>query len=303
MREFYERARFPVAATASAEWLVPGDRVWRSFPCGRTVAPGDDEIDELRRRPGIAAVEWFNDAGVGVETGIWVVRDPAYDEHRVRRTYRQRLHRALESETVEQIEFADLHRLGRRANEETLARQRKRNPHLTDPVLWRALCEAGRATPGAGALATLGPEGLTAYLLFFVLDGVAHGLISKSLDVARERGSNHLLYFTYARTLVRREGIRAVSIGARAVPPLEGVDRMKRHAGYELERSHLAVVLAPLAGALLGNRLAPLVLRAGQRVLGPGDPLDRAEALRAAAAATEATRPHAGRAKTALPAA
>jgi hypothetical protein len=68
MRDFYERAGYRVATTAGADWYVPGQRVCKSFPCGKAVAPAAEEVAELCRRKAIVGVEFCSARGIGVRT-------------------------------------------------------------------------------------------------------------------------------------------------------------------------------------------------------------------------------------------
>jgi hypothetical protein len=161
------------------------------------------------------------------------------------------------------------------------------DPHLSDPQMWQRLCKAGEQTPGAGAFASFGPRGLTAYLIYFIVGDTCYGLISKSLDTARSSGSNNALYFTYTQAMIRHPGISAVAIGAQTVPPLTGLDRIKRHAGYELQPCDVAVYLRPAARVLIASAAGGLAMRLGARLLGSSAALDRAQALRAMVRATD----------------
>jgi len=287
MREFFERAGYHVARTASADWYLPGDRVYKNFPYGKAVLPTPDETAALVRQDRIIGIEFHNDSGIGVSSGIWVVRDPAYGLHSLQRQFRQRMTRALEQKEVRRIDFDELCRLGMAANRESLARLRYADPHLSDPVLWKRLCTAGRDTPGAGAFASFGPQGLTSYLVYFIVDDTCYGLISKSLDAARATGSNNALYFTYTQTMICHPGVAAVSMGPQAVPPLPGLDRIKRHAGYRLEPRNVAVVLRPRAHALIASAVGGLAMRLGSSLFGERTFLSRAQALRVMVRATD----------------
>ncbi|MGZ8268680.1 MAG: hypothetical protein ACXW20_13610 [Burkholderiales bacterium] len=287
MYEFFERAGYRVARTPSADWYVPGDRVYKNFPYGTAVVPSRGEVARLCRQGGVIGVEFHNDSGVGVASGIWVMRDPSYGLHSLQRQFRQRLLRTLEIEEVRPVGFDELFERGAAANRESLVRLRYTDRHLSHPAMWRRLCAAGEKTPGAGAFASFGPRGLTSYLVYFIVGDTCYGLISKSLDAARASGSNNALYFTYTQTMIRRPGISAVAIGAQVVPPLAGLDRIKRHAGYRLQACHVAVFLRPAARALVASAAGGLAMRIGARLLGPSSALERAQALRTMVRATD----------------
>ena len=286
LREFYERAGFRIARSASADWYVPGKRVYRNFPAGHPVAPAADEIAELSHHSGIFGIEFVNASGVGVQTGLWALRDSSYDWHSLQRQFRQHAVRALSRERVQEIGFDDLFRLGRSANLDTLRRQKRQDRHFSDPVLWRQLCDAGKHTKGAGVFASMRPEGLSAYLVYFIVGDTCHGLFSKSRNQARNAGSNHALYFIYSRTMIRRSEISRITTGPQAIPPNTPVDRFKKHAGYHLEPYHFAVLLRPRVSTLLLSRPAGALIRAAERLFGSRQILRRAHALRYAVRAT-----------------
>ncbi len=286
MREFYARAGYRVASTECAHWYVPGQRVWKNFPCGRTILPAQHEARALSRERGMIGIEFYNAHGIGARSGYWVVRDKGYGLHSLQRQFRQRLARAHGHETVRVIGFDELHRLGVAANRDSLARLDYDDPHLSDPTQWRRLCDAGAHTEGAGVVASFGRDGLTGYLIHFVAERTSYGLISKSVAAARTAGSNHALYFGYTRAMIGRSDIDAVTLGVQALPPQDGVDRMKRHAGYVLEPFHVAVLLRPAADALLMSGATALTLEVAERLFGARPALRRTRALRALIGAT-----------------
>jgi len=241
-----------------------------------------NRVIEMAHERGLAVVLglWDHIYRGGVQSGVWMVRDPDYGLGSLQRQFRQQLLRALEREQVRDVGFDELLRLGTAANRESLARLGLADRRLADPVQWERLCRAGAQTPGAGALASFGRDGMTAYLIHFTAGDTCYGLISKSRDAARRSGANHALYFSYAQAMIRRPGIAAVSIGVQSVPPLAGVDRVKRHAGFRLEPFAVAVFLRPAARALVMSAAGDLALRVGAQLFGRSDAIRRTRALR-----------------------
>lgn len=282
MLEFYGRAGFRVATTPGAHWYVPGRRFWKSFPCAAPVDPAPGDLAALARAEGVLGVEYFNDRGAGVRTGLWTLRDARYSLDSLQRQHRRHVERGLERAAVREIAFDELAHAGLEANRQWLARTRHDDPHLADPARWRALCDAGARTSGAFAFATLDVAGRAeAYLVGFVAGPVAYGLVSKSLDAARATGANHALYFAYAQAMIRRPGIEAVTLGLQTLPAQPGVERMKRHAGFSLEGVDLALVLRPAFRAIVSSGAARLAVRAGERLFGPTPAVRRVGALQA----------------------
>lgn len=288
---FYERAGFRVARTTGVNWYVPGGRVFRAIPVGRPVSPVPEELASVCRQHGILGAEFANLGGSGIPGGQFVLRDQAYGPRTLQRQFRQWVGRALSDQVVREIDFQELQRLGRAANQETLARQGRVDPHYTDPELWRQLCEAGQQVPGAGVFAAFAPDGLAAYLVYFLVKDTCYGLFSKSRDRARLLGTNHALYFTYAEAMIRRPGVVAVTAGPQGLPPIASLDRFKSHAGFQLEACPWAVTLRPAVRALILSPLAAAGLWAGESLLGHDACLERLRLIRAAASSSPRLSP------------
>lgn len=283
LREFYRLAGFRVARTSTADYLVPAGRLYHGFPIGPMPLPKPDEIAALCSHKGILGVEVINDRRVGVAGGIWAQRDRAYGMRSLQRQFRQHVEQAAATQTAREIAFDDLYRLGLACNRETLRRQNRDDLYFSNDQRWRQLCDAGRRSPGAGVFATFAGGELTAYMVYFIVDDTCYGLFSKSLNRARKTGANHLLYFNYTQTMIRRPGMTGVTAGLQTMPPMTMVDRFKRHAGYTLEPHHTAVFLRPWFRGLLQSPLASGALRAATRLLGSNDGIGRVQAVREAA--------------------
>jgi hypothetical protein len=283
LREFYRLAGFRVASTSTADYLVPGGPLYHGFPIAPPVPPPPEEIIALCHHRGILGVRVVNDRGVGVPGGLWAQRDRAYGMRSLQRQFRQHVEQAQATQTVREIDFDDLFRLGLESNRETLRRQHRDDVYFSSDQRWRQLCDAGRQSPGAGVFATFSAEELTSYMVYFIVGDTCYGLFSKSRTQTRKTGANHLLYFNYTQTMIRRPGIVAVTAGLQTIPPLETVDRFKRHAGYKLEPLHTAVFFRPWFQTLLQTRLAGAALRLSGRFQARAEAAARMNAVREAA--------------------
>ena len=283
LREFYRLAGFRVAHTSTADYLVPANRMYHGFPIGPMPLPTPDEITTLCHHKGILGVEVINDRGVGVAGGLWAQRDRSYGMRSLQRQFRQHVEQAAATQSAREIDFDDLYRLGLECNRETLRRQSRDDLYFSNDQRWRQLCDAGRQSPGAGVFATFAADELTAYMVYFIVEDTCYGLFSKSLNRARKTGANHLLYFNYTQTMIRRPGMAGVTAGLQTMPPMTTVDRFKRHAGYTLEPHHTAVFLRPWFRGLLQSSLSSVALRVATRLLGPNDGISRVQAVREAA--------------------
>ncbi len=280
LREFYRLAGFRLARSSTADYLVPGSRLYHGFPIGPMPLPTPDEITALCHHPGILGVEVINDRGVGVPSGLWAQRDRSYGMRSLQRQFRQHVEQAQATQAVREIGFDDLYRLGLESNRETLRRQHRDDLYFSSGRQWRQLCDAGRESRGAGVFATFLAEELTAYMVYFIVGDTCYGLFSKSRTQARKTGANHLLYFAYTQTMINRPGIARVTAGLQNVPPLATVDRFKRHAGYALEPHHTAVFVRPWFRGLLQSPLTAAALRVSTHLLGPKEGISRMQAVR-----------------------
>jgi hypothetical protein len=245
--------------------------------------PTPDEIAALCHHPGILGVEVINDRGLGVPGGLWTQRDRSYGMRSLQRQFRQRLERAKTTQTVREIDSDDLHRLGLECNRETLRRQHRDDLYFSTDQRWRRLCDAGRQSLGAGCFSTFAGDELTTYMVYFIVGDTCYGLFSKSRNQARNTGANHLLYFAYTRTMIRRPSIVAVTTGLQTMPPLPTVDQSSVTPAIHCEPHHTAVFLPPWFRELLQSHPAAAALQVSARLLGETDAIRRVHAVREAA--------------------
>lgn len=284
---FYERAGFDVRRTPHALWqAAPGRRLYRSLPIDRPVRPDASDEERIFRHGAALGIEFTTEPGRGAASSHFVVRDPGYGLHSLKRQFRQHVRRGLERCVVREIDFGDLERHGAAANRASLARQARAVPHLLDPRLWRRYCDAGRRTPGAGVLASFTDGILAAYLVFFRVDDVVHGLQMMSRTDLWAHRPNHLLYYSFAHAMIRRWGVQAVSVGLGSLPPAPERDRFKRAAGFAAEPCAIGIRLRPWAHRFARVRAPDWALGAAARLLGTRVGAARARSILTAARAT-----------------
>jgi hypothetical protein len=266
LARFYRAAGHRVLHTESAAWFDASSRVFQSLPGMRLIDPSREELRSFLRRHRLAGVQFATAAEYGLQSYGYAVRDKDYGSASPSRTFRQNIQKGAEVCEVREIDFDEMERIGLPVNRDALARRGYRDPRFLEPDRWRRYCEAGRLTPGAGALGSFYRGTLAAYLLYFVDQGICHGLHMFSSEWARPHHPNHVLYYEFTRRMITRSNVHCVSTGLKPHPPAGQMDRFKRQAGYRSEPCRLAVVLHPALESLLLSRPQAALLRLVGRI-------------------------------------
>jgi len=285
--QFYTAAGFDVVQSEGTTWYAQSRQIYRSLPVDRPIVPTRELADEVLRRSGAFGLEFTTDQGRGFPSGHFVQRDRGYGLHSLQRQFRQKVHRGLRCCEVRELDFDELHRLGREASLDSMARQKRRVPHLVDPVRWRRFCDAGRESPAAGVFGSFVDGTLAAWLVYLVQEGTCYGLLTMSTNELRDRGANNVLLYVFSSEMIRREAIHATSLGIQSHPPAPRRDAFKRHLGYVAEPCELGMAFRPwVSRALLLGRSSEIALdlaaRLSARRFDPG----RVRAVLATARAT-----------------
>ena len=273
--QFYETAGYKVIRTKSSYWYSASQYIYRSLPPNHLIDPSEEELQELFRQSRLIGVQFPSLRKAGTEAGLFVVRDKGYGLHSTQRQFRQHVQKGIKHCEVSEINFDYLYHNGMPVNLDTIARWNHKVLRFTDLKLWRRLCDAGKNTPGAGAMGSFVQGKLVSYLVYFIVDKTCHGMYLMSRTDMGTYCPNHVLYYAYTKELISREGVEAVTTGLQALPPLEQVDQFKRHAGYQKEICYTSVVLRPATEFLLLNRVTDLALNIAERVAGTNAFLQR----------------------------
>jgi hypothetical protein len=286
LADFYRDAGFRVVSTPSAFWYAQSSQIYRSLPFERAIRPSPEEAREALRRCGALGLEFATDSGFGLSRGTYVLRDPAYGFGSLQRQCRQNVRKGLKLCEARQIDFDELCRLGRPAILATCERQRRRIEPYVVPDAWRRYCDAGRACPQAGAHGCFVGGELAAWLVHFVEDGLCSGIAMMSQTRWRDRGTNHVLYYAFARDMIRRDDVEAVTLGLESLPAAPARDAFKRHLGFRLEPGAIGLILHPWARRILLGPGSARALGLVSRLSGGRLASDRIEGVVSTARAT-----------------
>lgn len=289
---FLQTAGYDVETTASGVWYGVGHGFFVRVPPYETRPPSPAELAHLWRRPRVLGVKYSLPPGDGTPTGgIYIVRDPAYDFPNLQATQRRKVRRGLERCEVRPISFARLQAEGLVLNRESLARQRRDDPMLSNAAKWARFCRAGDTCEGAHAWGAFVNGELASYAALFVADGVVHILHTMSRAAYLKQHSSPALIFSLTQTWMRTPGIRAVSFGPAGLSSWQGLDAFKAHMGFQFEPLTFAVRLRPIVSTLLTNRLTRRTVEALAQRYPDNDTMRRVQRVLTLAAHTSHLHP------------
>ncbi|MBS7538179.1 GNAT family N-acetyltransferase [Ancylobacter lacus] len=210
----------------------------------------------------------------------------------VQRQFAQNLKRAAAHGTVRPLDWREWHALALGCDRASL----RRHGTIAAPCLEeegrRRLAEKAARDPTLVlyGYVTRGGE-IAAYLLCRISDGLCQGLFMHWDDALAELRPTHLLYHEARKALLARPDVALLRIGRQALPANPGLDRFKRHAGFETTPCHVGVLVHPLAAPLLESRATAWLLGLVRRRLAPRFPaLAALEVLECAAPTRRALR-------------
>lgn len=257
-----------VLPQSDVDWIAVGAFSMMAIPSTTTIATPSAVAELLRRSRRIAAT--FVADGIGVPAVAWWVRDREYGTRSLQRQFRQNLRRAAGRVTVRPLDWGEFASLGRQVHVDvTTARGGPAVPSCA-PRAWERLCVVAAATPGLDAIGCFVDRSLAGFILSHTADGSCEGLVAEVSPRFGDMRPAHALYHGFAAEMIRRPGVRGVTVGRSSLPRNESLDAFKRHAGYRPEQIRTAVVLHPrwrwLAAPAVRGGLHVARRVAGQRV-------------------------------------
>lgn len=215
-----------------------------AIPSTATVTAPAGAITDLLRESGRIAATFAADDGRVPAVAFWV-RDPDYGERSVQRQFRQNLRRGAGRVEVRQLDWGEFAGLGRQVHVDVAESRGGRLPSSTEPSGWDRLCEAAAATPCLDAIGCFVDRSLAGFILACTAGGICEGLVASVSPRFGDARPAHALYHGFAAEMIRRPGVRGVTVGRSSLPRDPSLDAFKRHAGYVPEPIRTGVVLHP----------------------------------------------------------
>jgi len=281
---FFRALGHGVHARQACLWIEVGAFSLMAFPSTAAPAVTDAEAEEVLHESGRIAATFVADDR-GVPAVAWWVRDPAYGPASLQRQFRQNLRRGEGRTVVRPLTWGEFRASAHAVHRDVAAGRGTTKAPSLSPDGWERLCDAAEAVRGLEATGCFIDGALAAYVVSLVTGDVCEGILADHSPRFAESRPAHALYHGFAAMMIRRDGIRGVTVGRSSIPPNASLDSFKRHAGFQPEPIRVAAVLHPSWRPWIG----PTPVRAGLRVarrLGRGwiGALDNVELLDAAAA-------------------
>jgi hypothetical protein len=255
-------------------WVEVGRLSLMAVPATDAIAVCPPLVDAVLRDTGRLAATFVSAAGHGVPAVAWWVRDRDYGMASVQRQFRQNLRRGQGIVTVRPLSWDEFRRHGFAVHCQAAAVRRGSVSPTTVPEGWSRLCDLLADDTGFEAIGCLVSGSLAGYIVSLTTQGLCEGLLADWAPAFAGVRPAHWLYHRFAAEMIRRPGIRGVTVGRQGIPALATLDAFKRHAGFSPEPIRVAVVLhprwragleaAPVRGVLrwaagrLGRRAGPL---------------------------------------------
>jgi hypothetical protein len=279
-RSFLEAIGHRVITSSSGHWFDISRAFYESIPPVRLIAPDREELMTLFRQHPIVGLKYCAPpSSLGRLSWIYLCRDSDYGMQTVHRKMRNKVRQGLGNCTVRPISFEYLHDHGMQLNRDTLSRQGRRDPMLTEPARWARLCQAGQRIAGACAWGAFVDGELAAYLIAFVINGCSNVLHQMSRTDLLDSKANNALAFLATRETIASPDIRAISYGHASIRGLPGLEEYKVRLGYEKWPMRYVVVLHPLIRFVLLNPLGDQLLGLLNRLLPGHDVLRRVDGI------------------------
>lgn len=215
-----------------------------SIPSTATVTDPAGAIADLLRQSGRIAATFVADDG-GVPAVAFWVRDADFGERSVQRQFRQNLRRGTGRVEVRPLGWDEFAERGRQVHVDVAASRGGRPLVSTGPGGWSRLCEVAAATPGLDAVGCFVDRSLAGFILAHTAAGSCEGLVSQVSPRFTDARPAHALYHGFAAEMIRRPGVRGVTVGRSSLPRNVSLDTFKRHAGYVPEPIRTSVALHP----------------------------------------------------------
>jgi hypothetical protein len=203
----------------------------------------------LRQRPCLGVRFAAPLDGSGKRSYQIVCDDAAYGLESLSANVRSKVRRGLKRCRVEALSFAVLQEAGRRAHEDTVARQGR--PGVLAGEHWERFCRAAASTHGFEAWGAWSGDTLAAFLVTVTFDDAVEFLLARSRSDALNAYPNNALLFTVTEEMLVRRRQPQITFGLESLEPVGPLDEFKFSMGFRAQPLRQRVVFHPILGALL----------------------------------------------------
>lgn len=249
-----------VVQTPSSYWYDASRLFFLSAPPHRLYAPSEDELRVVLRKLPCLGVRFATPfEGAGKPSYQLVCGNRGYGLEMLSANVRSKVRRGLKRCAVRPAPFAELARAGRRAHQDTLARQGR------DGVLegdrWDRFWTAAAVTPGMEGWGAWAGDVLAAFLVTVTFEDSVEFMLARSCSDELGAYPNNALIFSVTEEMLARRNVREITFGLESLEPVGPLDQFKISMGFQRRPLRQRVVFRPALRALLRHAAVRAVFR------------------------------------------
>ncbi len=249
-----------VVPTRSAYWYDASRLFFLSAPPHRIYEPGADELQFVLRQFPCLGVRFAAPLEARGKLSYQIVCDEhAYGLDILSANVRSKVRRGLKRCEVAAVPFATIASAGRRAHEDTLARQGRDGVLAGDR--WARFWAAAAANPGFEGWAAWSGGVLAAFLVTVTFDDSVEFMLARSCSDELNAYPNNALIFHVTEEMLVRRGMREITFGLESLEPVGPLDQFKFSMGFRTRPLRQRIVFHPVLRALLRQAAVRVVVR------------------------------------------
>lgn len=239
-----------VVQTRSAYWYDASKFFFLSAPAHRIYEPDTDELRSVLRRFPCLGVRFAASLESTGKLSYQIVCDnPTYGLDALSANVRSKVRRGLKRCNVGPVALPTIAAAGRRANQDTLARQ-GRDGGL-DGSRWERFWAAAASTPGFEGWGAWSGDTLAAFLVSVTFDDSVEFLLARSCTDDLSAYPNNALIFHVTEEMLVRRGVREITFGLESLEPVGPLDQFKFGMGFRPRPLRQRIVFHPVLRTLL----------------------------------------------------
>ncbi len=268
--QFLRRLGHRVVEGPSGAWYDASRFFLLGIPGHELRRPGDDEIRQLLRQWPTFGLRFTTPLdGVGKLSYQIVCDDSQYRLESLSANTRSKIRRGLRRCEIRQAAPAEVAVAGRRAHDDTLARQ-GRSGVLTGER-WDRFWEAAAETPEMEVWTAWVEGELAAFVVTVLFGDCIEYMLARSRTDSLGAYPNNALLFTMTEEMLCRRRLREVTFGLESLEPVAPLDQFKFSLGFRTKPLRQRVVFHPaIAAALRPQPVRALCHRWGAQAKGQG---------------------------------
>jgi len=239
-----------VVQTCSAYWYDASKFFFLSAPPHRVYRPEEDELRTVLRRFPCLGVRFAAPLESPGKLSYQIVCDNhTYALETLSANVRSKVRRGLKRCEVAAVPLPKIAELGRRAHQDTLARQ-GRDSALSGSR-WDRFWLAAASTPGFEGWGAWIGDNLMAFLVSVTFEDSVEFLLARSCTEGLGAYPNNALIFRVTAEMLVQRGQREVTFGLESLEPVGPLDEFKFGMGFRRRPLRQRVVFHPLLRSLL----------------------------------------------------